>query len=311
MNRRTFFKLTALTTLLNPTQPQRANASCAAPPWERLLAVDGNSISANLPARGGGLPPYRTWPTQLQDEPWMHERGFGLVNFSIKGTNIQAMSERASGGVDALGHAAQETYIAVWELTNTKYYWSISDTFHMHANYCKARRAAGFKVLVGTCISRNNEPVYHIPTGFTWLEMLELNNMIRTYSRDFADGVLDFAAVPQLGDEYAWQDTSIFFDHVHLTDAGSALCKDVVLAELQRQVAGSATATPEPTATATSTSTPTATATAQVLPVVEVTAEPVATSTATAVNTAAALSWVIPPTVAPERVYLPSVSSEE
>lgn len=242
-----------------------------AAPVSRLLVSDGNSISANWPARSGAWPTYRTWPNQIVDDPWMAANGFGVVNMAIKGCNMLDMSERAPMGVDKLAGLASETYVVVWELTNTMYYWGGEQTFHMHANYCLARRAAGHRVLIGTGISRNNEATYHIPTGYTWPQMLALNNMLRTYAPWFADGVVDFAAIPELGGEFSWQNTTMFFDHVHLTDAGSALCKAVVLAELQRQVAASATAAPEPTMTAT----------AQPMPMIVATVAPAATATAT------------------------------
>ncbi len=263
MNRRRFLAFTTPATLalIGATRTaQQQPQSCAALLWSRLLVADGNSISANWPARDGAWPEHLTWPNQIMREPWFVDNGFGLVNMAIKGCNILDMSERAPMGVDKLARGADEAYIVVWELTNTMYYWTVSETFHFHANYCKARKAAGYRVLIGTGISRDNAH-FNIPNGYTWADMQELNNMIRTYWFDFADGLLDFAGIPELGGEFSWQDAAMFVDGVHLTDAGSALAKAVVLAELQRQVASSATATPGPTVTATQTPQPTETAT--------------------------------------------------
>jgi hypothetical protein len=197
----------------------------------RLLIVEGNSISAHWPN-------YTTWPDQIRIVPWMRLNGFDVLNLAVSGSGINAMAARA-GAVDAHLQLSgyDEFWLVVWEYTNTMTDGrGVQATYDQTRAYVEARRAAGFRVLIGTGISRDQMAVYHQPTGFTWDDMQRLNQMTRETWPQFADGLIDFGAIPELGSQDAPANRAMLWDAVHPTDAASALMRDAVLAELQSRI---------------------------------------------------------------------------
>lgn len=223
MNRRRFIQ--SLSVLPAAVWPQAARRD-----RRRLLVIEGNSLSS----MGNEA---TVWPQHLAVQPWMRQMRFGVVNCALGGATIAHIARRAQM-VDSLAGVAEENWLLVFELTNTlrQNLGDVQATYDQHRAYCQARRALGFRVLIGTGISRNQELFYGTPTNFTHAQMTQLNDLIRDTYREFADGVVDFAAVPELGREDAPLNTTYFWDGVHLTGAGYALVLQTLLAELQRRV---------------------------------------------------------------------------
>ena len=66
--------------------------------------------------------------------------------------------------------------------------------------------------------------------------MQAINQMTRETWPQFADGLIDFGAIPALGSRDAPANRAMLWDAVHPTDAASALMRDAVLAVLQGQI---------------------------------------------------------------------------
>lgn len=177
------------------------------------------------------------WPQHIAVNPWMRRCRVGVVNLAMAGATIAHIARR-SQLVDSLAGIADENYVLLFELTNTLRAsgGDVLGAYQAHRDYCEARRKLGFRVLIGTGLSRNQEAYYNQPTGFTYQQMCELNHLIRTTASEFADGVVDFAARPELGSEDAPLNKKWFWDGVHVTGLGQFLLIDVVLAALQSRI---------------------------------------------------------------------------
>ena len=88
-------------------------------------------------------------------------------------------------------------------------------------SYCQGRRAAGFKVIVITLPSHNQE-------DYPGATRAEFNDWIRANYRSFADGLADAGADPRIGAPGAFADPVYFPDGLHLNDAGYAVVAEIV-----------------------------------------------------------------------------------
>lgn len=218
MNRRDFLHVAGLTPALFAGSP---------PARRRLLITEGNSLTS---MGNGGY----SWPQRIVVEPWIRRLGLGVVNIAIGGATIDDIVQRAPL-VDSLAGLADESYLLLFELTNTMRanHGDVQATYDKHRAYCLGRRALGYKVFIGTGISRNQEIYYQQPTNFTHAQMCDLNNQIRQSYHDFADGLIDFAAISELGDENACLNLRYFWDGVHLTGEGLNLVMGATLKMMQ------------------------------------------------------------------------------
>jgi hypothetical protein len=95
--------------------------------------------------------------------------------------------------------------------------------------YCLARRAAGFRVLVLTVLPSNRPETFEATR-------LAYNAMVRDGWDEFADGLVDIAADPRIGDDGDNLDRQFYHaDQVHLTDAGNAVMASVAAPVLCEQ----------------------------------------------------------------------------
>ena len=217
MKRRNFLQ----SVLLAPVAAHSLELS--APDVRRLIVIEGNSLST-------------PWLRRIQIAdwlgffPWMRERRFETVSLAVGGSDIRQLNEpERTMRVDVLAQLNYEHWLVLWELSNSMSHGiSVAETYATHRAYCLARRAKGFKVLMGTCISRNQQIHFHQPT-FTWEQQQGINGMVRETWHEFADGLLDFDAVPELGARDAPLNPRYFLDGVHLTDEGSEIAAGVVL----------------------------------------------------------------------------------
>lgn len=119
----------------------------------------------------------------------------------------------------------QRRVVLAWEITNQLNTGSSKETtLALLQQYCLARKAAGFNVLVGTCLNRGDGGA-NFNADRQWI-----NTQILAGYTAYADGVVDFAAVSQLSD---YTNTTYFnADTIHLTDAGYQIVSDTVTAKL-------------------------------------------------------------------------------
>ncbi len=187
----------------------------------RLLICDGNSITDSTPPYINGN--WRPWPY------WLSAAGYRVVNTAVGATDIAECRRRAFVVVDTLVGLASETWCIIFEGTNyLNRYPNVQAAYHEHVCYCHERKAAGVdKVFIGTVISR-------APAGlaYTDTQRRQFNDLIRTNYASFADGVVDFAAMPEMGLDGTWADTRYFWDGIHPTDAGSRLLAEAARAAL-------------------------------------------------------------------------------
>lgn len=149
-------------------------------------------------------------------------------NLGVGGQTTGAMIADGVAQVDALFNSTPNAYrdqiVVCWEGTNDLWLGSGSggvdtpqDAYDNLSDYCLARRTAGFKVVVGTILPRQNTGT---PSDFE-TKRRELNEMLRTGWPDFADALADVAAHPALGQVDSPLDTTYYnADKVHLTNTG-------------------------------------------------------------------------------------------
>lgn len=92
------------------------------------------------------------------------------------------------------------------------------------ASYCDARRAAGWKVAVGTGIPRGPGGSGSAATE-TW--RATFNATVRTWVGVHCDAIMDFAADPIMGDYAQTTNATYFIDQIHPTDIGQIRLKDI------------------------------------------------------------------------------------
>lgn len=189
-------------------------------PAELLIICDGNSITS--PRRG-----YTDWPYTLAIMT-----SIPTVNVAVSSNDIADCRSRAGVAVDRLVGLSDETWVIIWEGTNyLRTTGNVQECYDQHVAYCQERRAAlrqaqrpvggracRGRVLIGTIISR--EPTNAI---YTLEQRHEFNDLLRQGWPSFADGLLDFASIPELGADDAWMNPTYFFDGIHLADPGSEL----------------------------------------------------------------------------------------
>lgn len=188
------------------------------------FTIDGNSLSA----LGDSYVNTGMLQTRIKSN-----YALTLRNFAVSGQQTPAMSSDASTQIDVPAHLDKGYNILLaWEITN-----------HVEANntaaaglaaikaYCLARKAYGFKVIVGNTISRGaifngGQTVADMQARLAACDIL-----VREQWRDFADAFIDFAADPYLGGLTAFNNTTYFnTDKVHLVTEGNKIVADYVSA---------------------------------------------------------------------------------
>jgi hypothetical protein len=172
---------------------------------------DGDSLTA------GGT----TWCTNvgLLTSPSLAVTGISTpsvptYNVADQGVNgggsVQAQST-ANHSVDPLYRStASNNADVLWIGTNDN---NAVLSFPQIRSYCLARRLVGWKCIVGTMISRTGEDS----------TKNQLNGLLRAHWSEFADGLADFAANPNLGADGAFSNLTYFSDAIHLTGTGNSL----------------------------------------------------------------------------------------
>jgi len=109
----------------------------------------------------------------------------------------------------------------VWEITNTLVTTkSAGATYDLLVKFCLERKAAGFAVVVATCLPRVANPY----GGFD-ADRVAVNALVVANYKSFASGLVDFASDARLND--ASNLTYYSNDGIHPNDAGYAVCKEL------------------------------------------------------------------------------------
>ena len=106
---------------------------------------------------------------------------------------------------------------------------SAADVYGSLREYCIARRAAGFRVLVVTLLPSHRTDTFEE-------SRLAYNAMVRDGWRGFADGLVDIAADPRIGDTGDEYDEQFYLkDQLHLNNAGNMVMAAVAAPVLFEQ----------------------------------------------------------------------------
>lgn len=192
------------------------------------IVVDGNSLAAGY------------WSSD-KTTMWDGVKGISgttpldLINVATGGLETLSMSSRAVQTTDVnlnLGVPSKRRVLIAWEISNDLANLTQTDTA-AYANikaYCQARTAAGWRVIVGTCLPRTQPG---INTNFETYR-LSINTLINAHAvaEGWAVAVADFAADATIGVAGASDNTTYYNDKIHLTSAGHQIAAGIVTAAL-------------------------------------------------------------------------------
>lgn len=147
-------------------------------------------------------------------------------NVGVSGQTIVQMTADAVTQIDPLHSGVYTKNVVVcWEITN--YLASIQNpttVYNAVVSYCQARRAAGWKVVVVTCLPRTSGGLY---AGFE-ADRQTVNTNIRTNWATFADALADVGDDATIGPALASDNTTYYSDKLHLTSAGYLIVANLV-----------------------------------------------------------------------------------
>jgi len=180
-----------------------------------IVIFDGNSMTAEASSS------YPSTAFDLLSGTWFYR------NFGVSGQTTIEMIADGVDQIDSLYSAAFSNNVVVyWEVTNDlKLGATRADAQARMVTYCQARQAAGFKVVVGTILPREQVGT---PETFE-ADRIAINTYIRENYTDFADVVADVAGDSRIGDAGDCNDTTYYnADKVHMVDAGYAIVAGIV-----------------------------------------------------------------------------------
>lgn len=177
---------------------------------QSIIYCDGDSITVGYP----GLP--NPYPTLLSPvgAPWF------IINGGVTGRTLATMYADGASAVDPDYSAGQRNIDVIWGGTND-FVVNGSTPAAVYAilqEYCAARRAVGWKVIVVTMISRYFPGGNPVSGESIDADKDAYNALIRANWSTFADGLADVAANPNLGADGAYANLTYFqADQVHPT----------------------------------------------------------------------------------------------
>lgn len=178
------------------------------------LVLDGNSLTA-----------FVGYPGML---PALLRPGFTttIINYAVSGQTTINMLSDAVTQIDTTANKAKSYNILfMWEGINDLFFGATANAaYNRIVEYCNGRRAYGFKVLVGTLTPRTNAGT---PSDYE-AKRLEVNTLIRANYTTFSDGMVDIGGDANLGATGASNNTTYYYDLVHMTTAGNQIVAGLV-----------------------------------------------------------------------------------
>jgi lysophospholipase L1-like esterase len=182
------------------------------------VVFDGDSLTAG----SGATDPY---PAQFRR---MWGGTLSWCNFGVGGQRIRDMLADAERQVDPLYNPAfGRCVVVVWGGTNDVALWRHFPevVFADIRAYCQGRKDRGFTVVVLTMLPRSDASALPTTEG----ARQQLNDLLRTNWKEFADALVDVAADPKLGAPGAELNQEYYQpDRVHLNDSGLGLVARLV-----------------------------------------------------------------------------------
>lgn len=194
-------------------------ASRTSIPATNLCIFQGTSLMAGLSAAAGGGFAYIALPNLTTK---MFSANFGVASSGLGGLIAEAPTINAllttNSGFAGLG----KKILCMDGLTNDlndKTYGSVATLLANFQSYLLTMKAAGWKTVVSTVLSRGQAGV---PASFD-ADRATFNSAIKTWGTTYIDAIADFASDAAMGPNGAWSNTTYFAaDNVHWTDAGHA-----------------------------------------------------------------------------------------
>lgn len=173
------------------------------------------------------------YPNQMQDD-LIYSPDLTIHNVATSGDDADIMLSDAQAQVDAYYNAAKAYNIAIlWAGTNDiGTHERSAETIHANLSaWCSGRKAVGFRVLICTLTANSHTYSGYSPAQYAQIQTTigELNTLIQENYTDYADGLVDLAADPILGDYTRSQTDQVYWtDGLHLTAAGDTLVAQLV-----------------------------------------------------------------------------------
>jgi lysophospholipase L1-like esterase len=192
---------------------------------KKRLICDGNSLTFGTGSTGGNV--YPNYLATSLGSTWQ------VFNIGVQGQVTSSMVTNAPNQIDnVLGspYFSKDVIIA-WEGTNSLNAGVDATTaYNSMVTYCLARKAAGAKVIVGTCLPRSSVGV---PGDFN-AQRATYNTLIRNNYQFFSDAILDVAADSRIGDDGDETNTTYYAgDNVHLNNTGYSVIAELALPVVQ------------------------------------------------------------------------------
>lgn len=194
-----------------------------------LFIFDGDSMTVGIGADTG-----YDYPSQVQGL-------LGLTaayqNLGRSSTTVLDMSSDASTRIDPKYSNSRVTNIVnLMGGTNDLAVENVdaTTTYNRIVSYLQARRAAGFKVIVNTILPRSAAAIYNITEQTFESERQTVNSLIRANWPTFADGISDIASNSIIGPAGASDNTTYYYDRVHMTGTGYGIVASYVTAAIKQ-----------------------------------------------------------------------------
>lgn len=185
-----------------------------------LVVMDGDSLT-----RGSGASANLSdnYPSQLAG---LLSQSYDLISLGVGAQTTADMISDAVTQVDPLltWRPRKTGVLVFWNTNDLHFGTSVATTQSRIMNYCSARRAAGWKVIVGTILPRS---VVGTPANYA-ADRLTINTWIRANWASFCDGFFDPAADSRIGDAGDEANTTFYNDRAHLNGTGYAIVAALV-----------------------------------------------------------------------------------
>ena len=192
-------------------------------PASDLVCFVGNSMTTGMYCGNG-----KTWSCQAAGKVPGLTRWY---NISKGGITTQGLAALAATSIDPLlKRGTGRSVLVLWEGTNDLCVNQSDAAAAAEAlkQFCLARRAAGWrKILILTVLPRQTGPTFEP-------RRIALNQLLRDACKDYADGLVDVAAIPEMGAAGNELNKDYYADGVHLTAGGNGLVADAVAPALSK-----------------------------------------------------------------------------
>lgn len=187
------------------------------------IVFDGNSLTAGQGAASG-----MDYPAQLIALlEALGITGIADYNFGVGGQTTTDMDSDAASQIDTLILPGVQNILFAWEIGNDIYFnGDVSAAQTRFQNYCLARQAAGWTVIVFTLTPRNQSTAFGDDVTTYNTKLNSANTWLRANYTGFASGLVDVAADSRLSD---YLDSTYYADGIHHTNLGYGVDAELAL----------------------------------------------------------------------------------